>query len=100
MKHVDDWLDEPAANEAERMAKEFLEHCRRPAIDKDHRWIAANPLFCTYRGKRYRCLGASRLGDVWLTEHFERVNGYDLRIDVAECSEWTKTPIARQEPKA
>ena len=43
MKHVDDWLDEPAANEAERMAKEFLEHCRRPAIDKDHRIRIAMP---------------------------------------------------------
>lgn len=92
MKHVDDWLDEPAADEAERLAKVFLEHCRRPAIDKDYQWISDNPLFCTYRGKRYRCLGASRLGDVWLTEHFERVNGYDLRIDVAECSDWSKTP--------
>lgn len=92
MLHVDDWLDAPAKDDAEKMAKEFLEHCRRPAIDKDYGWIEANPLFCTYRGTRYRCLGASRMGDVWLTEHFERVNGYDLRIDVAECSEWSKTP--------
>ena len=94
MLHVDEWLDAPAKDDAEKMAKEFLEHCRRPAIDKDYRWIESNPQFCTYRGKRYRCLGASRLGDVWLTEHFERVNGYDLRIDVAECSEWSKTPNA------
>lgn len=88
MTHIDDWLDTPAKNDGEKWAKEFLEHCRRPAIDKDYTWIAANPLFCTFRGERYRVLGASRLGDVWLTKHFERVNGYDLRIDVAECSEW------------
>jgi hypothetical protein len=28
------------------------------------------------------------MGDVWLTEHFERENGYDLRIDIADCAEW------------
>ena len=91
MTHVDDWLDAPSATADEKMAKEFLEHCRRPAIEKDHRWLAANPLFCTYRGKRYRCIGASRMGDVWLTKDFTRENGYDLRIDVAECSEWSRS---------
>ena len=90
--HIDDWLDTPATDDAEKWAKEFLEHCRRPAIDKDHAWLAANPLFCTYKGERWRVLGASRLGDVWLTKHFERVNGYDIRPDVDECSEWAKTP--------
>lgn len=93
--HIDDWLDTPATNDAEKTAKEFLEHCRRPAIDKDHAWVAANPLFCTYKGERWRVLGASRLGDVWLTKHFERVNGYDIRPDVDECSEWGNTPNVR-----
>ena len=92
MTHVDDWLDEPPVDEAERMAKEWLEHFRRPAINHNHKWLRENPLFCTYRGKRYRCIGCSRMGDVWLTEHFERENGYDLRIDVDECSEWSRTP--------
>ena len=92
MLHVDDWLDAPATDDAEKMAKEFLEHCRRPAINMDWKWIEANPLFCTYKGERFRCIGASRLGDVWLTRHFERGNGYDLRIDVADCSDWSKTP--------
>jgi len=93
--HIDDWLDTPAKDEGEKWAKEFLEHCRRQASDKDHAWIAANPLFCTYKdGKRYRCIGCSRMGDVWLTKHFERVNGYDIRPDVDDCSEWSKTPNA------
>lgn len=90
--HIDDWLDTPAKDEGEKWAKEFLEHCRRPAIDKDYTWIAENPLFCTYKGERWRVLGASRLGDVWLTKHFERVNGYDIRPDVDDCSDWSKTP--------
>lgn len=46
---VDDWLDTSANDDGERWAKEFLEHCRR---DTDDNWIAANPLFCTYKGER------------------------------------------------
>ena len=90
--HIDDWLDTPATDDAEKWAKEFLEHCRRPAFRTDYSWIVANPLFCTYKGERWRLLGASRLGDVWLTKNFDRVNGYDIRPDVDECSEWSKTP--------
>jgi hypothetical protein len=97
MTHIDDWLDErhdlPPEDENERFARDWLEHFRRPAIKKDYNWLAANPLFCTYKdGKRYRCIGCSRMGDVWLTEHFDRTHGYDLRIDVADCSNWSKEP--------
>lgn len=88
MTHIDDWLDEPAKDESERLAKEWLEHFRRPAVDKDYKWLGARVLSCEYRGARYRCIGASRMGDVWLTKDFSRENGYDLRIDVAECSAW------------
>ena len=90
MTHIDDWLDDP--NISEPLAKEFLEHCRRPAIDKDMKWLAEHPLFCDYAGLRYRCIGASRMGDVWLTHHFERTHGYDLRVDVADCYNWGSMP--------
>lgn len=46
-------------------------------------------LFCQYKGKRYRCTGASRMGDVWLAEDFSRDSGYDLRVNVGECSDWS-----------
>ena len=91
MIHIDDWLDESAKDESERLAKEWLEHFRRPAADKDYKWLGARVLSCEYRGARYRCIGASRMGDVWLTKDFERENGYDLRIDVAECGAWEMT---------
>lgn len=90
MTHVDDWLDAPAKDAAEKLAKEFLEHMRRPAVDHDWRWIEANPLFCDYQGKRYRCTGASRIGDVWLTADFKRETGYELRVYVDDCSNWTR----------
>jgi hypothetical protein len=32
------------------------------------------------------------MGDVWLTEHFERENGYDLRIDIDGCTDWEVVP--------
>ncbi len=94
MTHIDDWLDDPTTAPTETMAlvKKWLEHFRRPAADRDYAWLRARKLFCTYTdGKRYRCIGCSRMGDVWLTEHFERENGYDLRIDIADCSGWEVT---------
>jgi hypothetical protein len=67
MTHIDDWLDERHANkpadEGEQFALEWLEHFRRPAYKQDHKWLAQNALFCTYKGERYRCIGASRMGD-------------------------------------
>ena len=93
MPHIDDWLDDPATGPAE--VKGWLEHFRRPAIDKDYKWLAERKLFCTYNGKRYRCIGCSRMGDVWLTEHFERENGYDLRIDIDGCTDWEVVPNAK-----
>ena len=92
MMHVDDWLDAPAADEAERLAKEWIEHFRRPAIEKDYKWLGARILTCDYKGERFRCIGASRMGDVWLTRDMSKEKGYDRRIDVADCSNWLLTP--------
>ena len=87
--HVDCWVQTPYKYEGERLAKIFLEHYRRPAIDVDYKWIAKNPIFCTYQDKRYRCVGASRFGDVWLNKDFKKENGYDKRVFVDDCSEWS-----------
>lgn len=79
--------DDPTTGPAD--VKEWLEHFRKPAIEKDYEWLAERQLFCTYKdGKRYRCIGCSRMGDAWLTKHFERTFGYDLRIDIADCTDW------------
>lgn len=91
MLHVDDYLDGP---NPDPIAKEFLEHARRPAIEKDNAWIRANFPWVTWRGQRYQCVGASRLGDVWLRDSFNSGRNpnayYDHRVDVAELSDWAR----------
>ena len=91
MRHIDDWIEDPTTGPSN--VKEWLKAFRRPAIYIDDRWLAERKLFCTYKdGKRYRCIGCSCLGDVWLTEHFDRENGYDLRVDIDDCTDWEVTP--------
>ena len=53
---------------------------------KDHK------LFCTYKGKRYRVTGASRLGDIWLAKDFNEDTSYDERGDIRKCTEWGDKP--------
>ena len=75
-----DGLEQPAAQ---------LRYLKRLGLHVERK-PSGRPLLM--RSELERVLGASRMGDVWLTKHFERVNGYDIRPDVDECSEWGKTP--------
>ncbi len=90
--HVDEFIDGHFGKH--RYARWVLNYFRLPAILKTDfsEFMEGNKLFCTYGGKRYRCTGASRMGDVWLAEDPERTTGYDLRVNVAECSDWTDEP--------
>jgi hypothetical protein len=90
--HVDEFIDTTLGEHC--YARFVLNYFRMPAaLQADfHPFMHEHKLFCTYRGKRYRCTGASRMGDVWLSEDFNRECGYELRVDVAECSEWGKEP--------
>lgn len=94
--HVDDWLDTPNFHHCigEDYAKFVLDYHRWPAWKQQayHQWMRHYKLFCTYEGQRYRCIGASRMGDVWLTSNFDREYGYDLRVDVEKCSDWSNMP--------
>lgn len=96
MRHVDEYLD---SQDADPIAKEFLEHARRPAITKDHKWLADNAPSVMWQGKRYRCVGASRLGDVWLKGDGEPNAYYDHRVDVAELSAWERPVNGSAEQK-
>jgi hypothetical protein len=99
MMHVDDFVadmgfeDKPEHGQV-MYARWLLIQWRWPAYMKMHYapFIADKKLFCTYEGARYRCTGASRLGDVWLTPDFEREVGYEKRVDVALCFHWSDKP--------
>ena len=96
--HIYAWINQPAKNDGERFAKDWFDKFCRPADEKwkmngDNslaRWLDDNPLFCTYEGQTYRVTGASRLGDVWLTLDLCKNQGYEKRVDVADCSDWRK----------
>lgn len=97
MLHIDEWVSRPVLSQTrEAYAKWFFLHARTPAWMQDafHPFTKDLKLFCTYGGKTYRVTGASRLGDVWLAEDMTRECGYDLRIDVADCSDWRPHPNA------
>lgn len=92
--HIDDWLDKATLDPHLSYAKFVLEYFRRPAwqLVAFKPYMGQHKLYCTYKGKRYRCTGASRRGDVWLALNFSTDAGYDERVDVTECSEWSDKP--------
>lgn len=98
-KHVDEFIEEMAGSDTPEMgdamyARWFFMHARLPAYMQMQfaKWMEEYQLFCTYEGKRYRCTGASRMGDVWLTEDFQRKEGYELRVDLSKCTLWSDKP--------
>lgn len=96
MKHVDDWMDDAVMGDDDnaKYAAFFLHLKRLSAVYKMafEPYIKDFKLFCVYENKTYRVTGASRLGDVWLTQDFSRDIGYDLRVDISMCSNWRKEP--------
>lgn len=87
-RHVVDFIDDPSSDP---YAASFFESFRRPAVEKwenpDHR-----KLFATWKGKRWRVTGCSRLGDVWLAPVGYEGMSYEHRVNVDDCSEWSPAP--------
>jgi hypothetical protein len=94
--HVDVWLEGAVRSRdpGKRYAAFFLHHARLSASAQlaFKQFLPYLPLFCSYRGERFRCTGASRLGDVWLLRDHSRDHGFDLRVDVVECEGWSTSP--------
>lgn len=100
MTHVDDWINSAGMRsaqietDAERYAKFFFLLKRLPAVMqgafKEH--IEKYQLYCEFEGRSWRVTGASRMGDVWLTSDFNQDAGYEERVDLAQCSNWSPTP--------
>ena len=94
--HVYDWLDMPSKDDGERVAKEWLEQFVKPAMEKDNEWLNKRRLTCDYEGERYRCIGASRMGDVWITSDMKAENGYEKRVNVESLSNWLMVPVVKR----
>lgn len=90
--HVDDFIDNSYSNRTieSRYARFVLNYFRMPAVLQSDfaPWMKQFALFCTYKGKRYRVTGASRLGDIWLAEDHNREKGYDHRVNYTDCTDW------------
>jgi hypothetical protein len=95
-RSVDEFIDQayPTQSLAEAYAAWVLLYFRQSAVNrwKFASFMREHLLFCTYCGKRYRVTGASRLGDIWLAEDFTRETGYDLRVCVDNCCDWSPKP--------
>lgn len=87
-EHVDDFI----CGRGDRYARWMLHWFRMPA-----NWriefapeYAGKLLFCTYNGERWRVIGASRMGVIWLSPPSRGGDGfpYEHRVVVDECSAW------------
>lgn len=96
--HVYDWIDTPNKEEVERDVKRWLGAFSQPAYtkykNKVDQKLAAQRITCVWNspksnGGRYRLVGCSRMGDVWLkavgsvTRSF-----YDHRVNILDLSDW------------
>lgn len=88
MTHIDDAI---YMNTLPAYASDWFASFRRPAIEK-LRMPNERKLFATWKGKRYRVTGCSRMGGVWLHSNFEEDTTYEHRVDVDECSDWSEKP--------
>jgi len=90
-RHVDDFIDD---YRSDSYAAFVLNWFRAPATHHSRfsPWMKQHQLYGTYRSKRYRVTGASRLGDVFLNPNFESDAGYKYRVSVDEVSNWSDKP--------
>lgn len=89
--HIDEFIDSQSSHSYARWF--FFLH-RLPAWQRVRfaPWIKQHKLYCTYRRKSYRVTGASRLGDIFLSKDLDREIGYDIRVDVSKCKDWSEVP--------
>jgi hypothetical protein len=88
--HVDEFIDD---YRTDVYASWFLSLHRLPAAlqFKFEEQIKAYKLFCDCDGQRWRVTGASRMGDVWLTKNFDQNSGYQQRVLIDSCSNWSQS---------
>ncbi len=94
MTHVDDFVSRPAFEPPVVYARWVLFGFRLPADLKAafSPYLSHHKLFCDFEGTRWRVIGASRMGDIWLTSKLDSDQGYERRVDLDLCSNWGSAP--------
>lgn len=96
MMHVDDWVDNNITRGVaeNKYASFVLFHMGLSAshIMYFHEFMKEYPLYCTHNNERFKCTGASRVGDIFLARDFSREFGYDLRVEIDNVSDFGKEP--------
>jgi len=95
--HVDEFIDYGTSvisskrEAGEDYARWLLNHFRMSAMMRMafDTFMTNHELYAQYEGKTYRVIGASRMGDVWLTDKFENTHGYQHRVEVTTLSKWS-----------
>jgi len=96
MAHIDEWIKDRIygeCKEEEKYAVAFfflkgmdaVSNCTIEPIMKEHE------LFCVYKGNTYRVTGCSTMGDIWLRGDYDIDHGYDHRVDIDDCTNWTRS---------
>ena len=91
--HIYDWLEEASNSKEEKKVREFLNFKTLPVRDQYHNKdkLPKFDCFCTYKDEKLKIMGASRMGDVWLSKNFDLTVGYDYRVDIDDCEDFSYT---------
>ena len=94
LDHIDDWCflhtyeSDLDYHKTLIKVKHWFREFRRPAVMLDREYLESKRLSCDFEGERWYCIGASRMGDVWLTKDADRTHGYDRRVMRTDCTNW------------
>jgi hypothetical protein len=95
--HIYKWLDENENTEDPTLKQvwKFLDFRTKSASYQMHNKDELEGLlvFCKYEGKDYMIVGASRLGDVWLSSDLDLDKGfypsYEHRVYMKSCTDFS-----------
>lgn len=93
--HVDDFIDNRFLSDYKDVnvtyARWMFNHFRLAAADRMdfNQFMDDHKLFCMHEGVKHRVTGASRMGDVWLSLDFDQEVGYQKRVIITTCSDWS-----------
>ena len=91
-KHCDDYIRDKSQP---KCLRKFLLYHRIPATWRFCRWKdswGTPSLFAMYKGEPVRVQMASRFGDVGITTKMNQKNGYELRVNVEDLTDFLEGP--------